>query len=178
MNGEQHDTNDMAWSAPAITMEERSKRAEKPAGNGSDPLADSGPHEMAARICNAFNELIETNSGVIVRFYEAFLDRSKVASLRESHPKFGLAYALTHLLWQSPTDACFCFDRTTGREAVRLAPSVVSEFRSAVSCVADKYPRVLRMMMENKRRCPEISFPVFLGGLLTLYAENVSVSPH
>jgi hypothetical protein len=177
MNGQQHDTNEVGWSATAFIVKEHAKKAERPV-NGSDPLAKSKPHEMADQIFDAFNELIQTSSGVVTRFHEAFIERSKVASLRESHPKFGLAYALTQLLWQSPPDAYFSFTRSASDKPVAVSPGFPEEFRDAVKCVANKYPRVLRMMMENHGRNREIPLRIFLGALLTLYAENVSVSAH
>jgi hypothetical protein len=179
MNEHQNDTNDVVEfdALAAIAVKNRVQNAKSPA-NGSGGAGEAGAEELAARVFEAFGELAERYGWVVAQFRDAFDKRRKVMSLRESHPKFGLAFALTELLWQSPTDACFSFTQDASHEVAKVGPDFASEFEHALNCVANKYPRVLRMMSENQGRSSNIPPSIFLGGLLTLYAKNVSVSPH
>jgi hypothetical protein len=179
MNGQQPDTRDVVGFEPVatVTVKNRAHKAKSPV-NGSGAASEAGAEKLAGQVFRAFSELVESHGWVVAQFRDAFDKRRKVVSLRESHPRFGLAFALTELLWQSPTDVNFGFTQDTNHKGVSIGSDFISEFEHALNCVANKYPRVLRMMSENQQRSSNVAPSVFLGGLLTLYAKNVSVSPH
>jgi hypothetical protein len=140
------------------------------------PQSSDTPEEMADRIFQAFLELEDRHAEVVVRFREAFEEREKKKFLKESWQD-GLAYALSELLWKLPPAFCLDLNRAGSGCSSQLAHEFEERFRRALNCVANKYPRVVLIMDENWKQNASLSLPIFLGGLLTLYAENVRVYP-
>ncbi len=132
---------------------------------------------ILAEIDQAVDEVADRNPEVMVRFMEAYRERTKVQEFNESRSQDGLTFALADLLWLSVPKSYFDLSRCRSSGRVQTVPVdliFMDDLHLALRKVAKQYPHVILSLRKDQQEegCTLVNL---LTGLFSFYADNKKV---
>lgn len=133
---------------------------------------------LVTEVFQAFCDITEKNSNVVVQFRQAFTERSEIRELSEAQGENGLAFALAEFLGRRPPKSYL--DPARYQVLTGVPPIdnfYIDEFKAALKKVADRDPRALELIKrhEHEYGC---SLPDLLKALLVQYVDNKDAYPY